>query len=96
MSETAQHQVCYPFVGIVVTDPALPFVQRSQPSGSRGAAGGNSSGRHNAPVPPPPQHDGHKEKNNGYVVRPPGAEPLEGHPRYTKIREINSGAFAGQ
>lgn len=46
-------------------------------------------------MPPPPQQDSgkSKEKNNGYVVRPPGSEPLEGHRRYTKIREINSGAW---
>jgi hypothetical protein len=65
---------------------------RGQDSGRSG--GGHGSGRHNEPVPPPPpQQDSgkHKEKNNGYVVRPPGSEPLAGHPRYTKIREINSG-----
>ena len=69
---------------------------RGQDSGR--SAGGNRSGRHNEPVPPPPpqqqqQDSGRpKEKNNGYVVRPPGSEPLDGHRRYTKIREINSGA----
>lgn len=69
---------------------------RGQDSGR--SAGGNRSGRHNEPVPPPPQQQQQqdsgrpKEKNNGYVVRPPGSEPLDGHRRYTKIREINSGA----
>lgn len=68
---------------------------RGQDSGRSGGAG-NRSGRHNVPPPSPPQQDSgrHKEKNNGYVVRPPGSEPLEGHQRYTKIREINSGAEA--
>jgi hypothetical protein len=71
---------------------------RGQDSG-RSGGGGNRSGRHNEPVPPPPQQQQQqqdsgrpKEKNNGYVVRPPGNEPLDGHRRYTKIREINSGA----
>lgn len=75
----------------------VPCEQQRSPNSSGHSRGQDSgrSGRHNEPVQPPLQqeHSKSKEKNNGYVVRPPGSEPLEGHRRYTKIREINSGGF---
>ncbi len=44
-----------------------------------------------AAPPPQPSKPATAEENNGYVVRPPGAEPLENHPRYERIKDINSG-----
>lgn len=81
----------------LISDASLEVLQ-VKPSGSSGKGegscrGGNRSGaqKPSPPSPPPLPSSKPAEQNNGYVVRPAGAEPLENHPRYERIKDINSG-----